>query len=139
MAGIGEVGRKLRLRGPFVGKMLSVPPTSLRPAFFATVTPPGKTPRASMAAASTSLLAVALLGAAALLGLGDELPSGLVNGNVALKLFVHRACLSLSAVACLSAIILAIMGWSRAKALSIAAFVGASAWLALFVWARFVS
>jgi hypothetical protein len=88
-------------------------------------------------AAGTSFLALALLGATGTLGLGGELSDMLLTGHAALTRFVHRGCLALSGIACLAAIVFAAIGWSRARLVSVLSILGASAWLGLFIWARF--
>jgi len=115
----------------------SVYPTH-RPLPF-TVTPPGSIPRAPAAALGSSVTGVLLLGTAALLGLADELPARIAYNDLAFRLMVHKLLLVLSAIAALSAVVLALAGWRRSRLLSAFALLTSVAWLGLFVWARFAN
>ncbi len=114
-------------------------PTAPPPVLLLTVAPPGAVPRGPVAALASGLAGLALLGAAASLGLADEVPGGVVNGQVALKLFAHKLCLVLSAITALGGLVLAPLGWSRARTISAGALAASLAWIALFAWARFVN
>jgi len=104
-----------------------------------TVTPPGSIPRASAAALGSSLTGVLLVGTAALLGFADELPARIAYNELAFRLMVHKLLLVLSAIAALSAVVLAIAGWRRSRLLSACAIATSVAWLGLIVWARFAN
>lgn len=108
----------------------SVPPT-LR----LTDLPPGATSRAAIGAVVCGLIGFAILGVAAVSGLDNEVPSFLPNGTLALRLTAHRGLLALSAVSTLIALVCAVAGFARSRALASAGLALVAAWIGLIGWA----
>ena len=113
--------------------------TSHRPPIPLTITPPGSVPRAAIGALACSLICAALVASAALLGLDSELPASISYNEIAFRLMAHKLLLVTSAVAALTALVLGVSGWKKARLMSSAAILISLAWTAFVFWARFAN